>query len=115
MVFCGIVETEQIDLHPETDLDQLYSICLTKAKHEPKFYVYCDYDSEWVWEFWNTSKTDYERVKMCILDIAGECDDIDETLDVITEAFFRYFDDMLVVDKECECACGGVGCNNHLN
>ena len=115
MIFCGIVEAEQIDLHPEDDLDQTYSIALVKAKHEPKFYVYSDYDPTWVWEFWNMSKTDYERVKMCILDIAAECDDIETTLHVLSEAFIGYFDDMLALEEECECACGGAGCNNHLN
>ena len=115
MILCGIMEMEQIDLHPEIDLDQLHSIALIKAKHEPKFYVYSDYDSTWFWRFWNTSKTDYERVKMCIMDVANECDDIEETLNTLSATFLEYFDDMLVLEEDCECACGNAGCNNHLN
>ena len=114
MKLCGIIETEQIDLHEEDDLDQTYSIALTKAKHEPMFCVFSNYDPTWIWEFWNMSTTDYERVKMCILDIASDCEDIEETLYVLSNVFVECFGDMLV-EEECECTCGGTGCNNHLN
>lgn len=119
MIFDGIIETEQFDLRSETDPDQIYSIVLIKAKYEPKFYVCSDYDPTWMWKFWNMSTTDYERVKMCILDIASECDDFDSMLFTLNAIFVEYFDDMLVQEEEHECKCGsecgGTCCNNHLN
>ena len=114
MIFCGIMQTESIHLHEENDLDQVYSIDLTMAKHEPIFYVYSPYSEEWIWEFRYTSKTDYERVKMCIMDIAAECNGFEETLNTLTETFLEYFDDMLRPEEHV-CQCGNGSCSNHLN
>lgn len=114
MIFCGIMQTESVHLHEENDLDVVYSIELTTAKHEPKFYVYSPDNEEWLWEFWYTSRTDYERVKMCIMDIAAECNDFMETLNTLNEVFVEYFNDMLE-PKEHTCQCGNGNCGNHLN
>lgn len=114
MIFCGVMQIESIHLHEEHGLDQLYTIDLTMAKHEPKFYVSSTNDEEWFWEFRYTSKTDYERVKMCIMDVAADCNTFDETLDALSEVFFEYFDDMLTPDEHV-CQCGNGSCNNKLN
>ena len=116
MVFCGIIATEQIDLHPEENLNKTFSIGLTMDKHEPKFYVWCDYDRDWFWEFWYLSRTGYEKVKQCILDVSYECEDIDETLEILSEVFFEGFGEMLVDDDEEEiCQCESVSCSKYLN
>lgn len=114
MIFCGIVATEQIDLHPNDDLDKLYSIGITMDKHEPKFYIWCDYSKQWFWEFWYLSRTSYEKIKQCIIDVAFECSDIMETLDALTEVFLEYFDDILVVEEDID-QYGNGSCSNLLN
>lgn len=114
MIFCGVMQTESIHLHEENDLDQTYTIDLIMAKHEPKFYVCSYYNEKWFWEFRYTSKTDYERVKMCILDVAANCDSFMETLDILSGVFLEYFDDMLTPEEHI-CQCGNGNCNNHLN
>ena len=114
MIFCGIVETEQIDLHPDNDLDKLYSISLTMDKHEPKFYVWSDYNKQWFWEFWYLSKTNYEKIKYCIIDVASECNDIAETLNALTQVFFEYFDDVLVSEEDM-CQYENENCSSLLN
>ena len=108
MIFCGISQTETICLHEKNNLDQIYTIDIVLDLHEPKFYVYAYGNEEWMWEFKYTSKTDYERVKMCILDVAADCDDFTETLDALSGVFLEYFDDMFI-EEEYEC------CGNCLN
>ena len=77
--------------------------------------VYSSVSEEWFWEFWYTSKTDYERVKMCIMDIASECDSFAETLNTLNEVFLEYFDDMLIFEEEEKCQCENGSCSKHLN
>ena len=114
MIFCGVMQTESIHLHEKDDLDLTYMIDITMAKHEPKFYVYTPYDEEWFWEFRYTSKTDYERVKMCIMDVAAECDEFMEALDILSGVFLEYFEDMLTPEEHV-CQCGNGNCNAKLN
>lgn len=114
MIFCGVVATEQIDLHPNDDLDKIYSIGITMDKHEPKFYIWNDYSKQWFWEFWYLSRTSYEKIKQCIMDVASECSDITETLDALTEVFLEYFDDILVTEDDM-CQCEDVSYSNYLN
>lgn len=104
MIFCGVMQTESIHLHEEDNLDWVFAIDLTIAKHEPKFYVYTPEIDGWFWEFWYTSRTDYERVKMCIMDVAAECESAEETLDALSEVFLEYFESILVFEEdECQC------------
>ena len=114
MIFCGIMQTESVHLHEENNLDQTYMIDLTMAKHEPKFYVHSLNDEKWFWEFRYTSKTDYERVKMCIMDVADNCSTFAETLDMLSEVFMEYFDDMLRPEEHV-CQCGNANCSDKLN
>lgn len=114
MIFCGVMQTESMYLHEENDLDQVCVINLTMAKHEPKFYVHALDNDEWFWEFRYTSQTDYERVKMCIIDVAADCDGLIETLDALSEVFLEYFHDMLEPEEHV-CQCGNGSCSNKLN
>lgn len=114
MVFCGIIATEQIDLHPNDNLDKLHSIGITMDKHEPKFYIWSSDDREWFWEFWYLSRTDYERVKQCIIDVAYECDNINETLNTLNEVFLEYFSDMLTTEEDV-CQCENISYSSYLN
>lgn len=113
MVYCGSGYTENIIVHEEDARgvieNEVHSISLTTAVHEPKFYVTCCCSEEWVWEFYYTSKTDYERVKMCIIDMLYECNNMYELMSLLDEVFLEVFEDMLVEDEEVEC-CGNCLC-----
>lgn len=114
MIFSGIMQTESVHLYEENDLDQAYVINLTMARYEPKFYVHALDNDDWFWEFDYTSKTDYERVKMSIIDVIADCDSFMEALDTLSEVFLEYFDDMLAPEEHV-CQCGNGCCSNKLN
>ena len=114
MIFCGISQTESICLHEKNNLDQTDIIDITTDTHEPKFYVYACSNEEYMWEFRYTSKTDYERIKMCIIDVASDCDSLTETLDALSGVFLEYFDDILWSEEHVY-QCGNESCNNKLN
>ena len=80
MIFGGIMQTESIHLHEENNIDQTYVINITMARYEPKFYVHALDNDDWFWEFDYVSKTDYESVKMSIIDVIADCDSFMETL-----------------------------------
>lgn len=112
MVYCGSSYTENIIVHEENLQgiieDVAHCISLTTAAHEPKFCVTCCCNEEWMWEFYYTSKTDYERVKMCVMDMLYECNDMYQLMDLLDEVFLEVFEDMLV-EEEIEC-CGNCLC-----
>ena len=104
MLFCGISKSERIDLHPEENSNELWYIELTIDKHEPVFYVHAfdDNEVEWLWEFWYLSNTVYEKVKMCIIDIACEVKDMNMLLYTLNDVFHEYFEDLFVEEVECD-------------
>ena len=112
MVYCGESLTESIIMHKEelgkVIENESHCINITTSIHEPKFYVTCCCNEEWVWEFYYTSKTDYARVKMCIIDMMYECNNMYQLMDLLDEVFLEVFEDMLV-EEDCEC-CGNCLC-----
>ena len=114
MIFSGVVQSESIHLYEENDADKICTIGLTMASHEPKFYVNSLEHKDWFWEFRYTGKTDYERVKMCIMEVAAECDSIMETLDALSDVFLEFFSDMLEPEEHV-CHCGNGCCSHKLN
>lgn len=100
MEISGISETQMIHLCSETDRDKLYTVNITIAPDEPVFFVSTSVAPEWIWEFWYTSKTDYERVKQCIMDVVCTYDDILTILNVLSDNFTEYFTDMLKLEDD---------------
>lgn len=101
MIFCGVYESEILDFHPEDNLNELWSIELTTDKHEPIFYVIGhDGENEWIWEFWYASRTAYEKVKWCIIDVAYEIENISDLMHVLDEIFLEHFRELLVEEND---------------
>lgn len=111
MVFCSTMNEETILMHPEDDLNETHYINLIMSNHEPKFFVTCCCDEDWIWELYYTSKTDYDRVKWCIMDLLSECENMYQLMDLLDEVFVEVFADM-IVEEEYEC-CGE--CRSILN
>lgn len=104
MIYYGSNRTENIVMC-ESNGDDLHYVSLTMNLYEPKFCVTCCCNEEWIWEFYYTSMSDYEKVKICIIDALYECDSMYELMDLLDEAFLEIFKDILVIEEECEC-CG---------
>lgn len=103
MIFCGIYAEENIVVHPSNNPGESHFITIAMAKDDPHFTVTCCCDEDWEWKFWYTSKSDYERVKYCIMDAVASCDTMEELMDVLADDFEEYFDDMFVEEDEFEC------------
>jgi hypothetical protein len=83
---------------------------MTKAATKPTFFVTCCCDNEWVYEFYMDNNSDYERVKMTIMDTIVDCDSVEEVMDELSDIFEDGFYDILVEDDD-ECDCDG-DCDN---
>ena len=100
MEISGISETQMIYLCSETDRDKFYTINITIAPNEPVFFVSTSVMEEWTWEFWYTSRTDYEQIKQCIIDVACKYNDNFVVLNMLTMNFTKYFRDMLKLEDD---------------
>ena len=109
MVYCSTGSLERLFFHPNNNLEERHWVDLEMSNCGATFSVTMCCDDEWVWEFYYTSKTDYERVKMCIIDMLYECNNMYELMSLLDEVFLEVFEDMLVEDEEVEC-CGNCLC-----
>lgn len=107
MIYYGSNCVENIVMCNE-DSNELHYISLAMSLDEPKFFITCCCNEEWIWEFHYTSRSDYERIKMCIIDASYECNNMYELMDLLDGVFLEIFEDMIVI-KEYE------RCNNCLN
>ena len=104
MVYYGTETTERILLHSDCNTEDVHYISMTKLADVPTFVVNCCCDYEWEYEFYMDNNSDYERVKMMIMDVASEVDDIAELMDVLGGVFEDGFEDILV-KHECNGDC----------
>ena len=105
MVYYGTYTTEGIAIHPIGDPENMCFIELTKVADVPMFVVSCSHNKEWHHEFYIDNNSDYERVKMAIMEVAFDANSIDEVLNELTEIFKDGFDGILAKDEH-ECNCG---------
>lgn len=113
MIYCGTEAHELIILHPEDDVEQHAFVDMCKDAHDSTFTVLLYNENNFVdkWSFCLDSNTTYERVKLCIFDIADEVDTFEELYDCINEVFAEYFGDMFVdvdVDYDSCNGCSGL-------
>lgn len=103
MVYYGTETTDRILI------EDMHYITMTKLADIPAFVVRCCCDSDWEYEFYIDNNSDYERVKMMIMDAVSEADDMEDLMDMLSEVFEDGFDDILVrheCDGNCEhCTC----------
>lgn len=115
MVYHGTSVHELIQFHAIGDSD-LHFIEMMKAADEPTFSVTCCCDPDWYYEFYMDNNSDYERVKMTIMDELFDDQDIEELLDELSEIFEEVFEDILVEDDcDCDDCCAHCACNKYLN
>lgn len=113
MVYYGTSVIEAIEYIATSDPENIHYITLTKSADAPTFYVECCCDPDWYYEFVMESNSDYERVKMAIMDAVYDAECAGNLLADLTDLFESGFDDILLTDDDCECCCGM--CNKHLN
>lgn len=106
MVYYGTDIVEYIVFHPEGNYEDKHLIGMTKHSDAPIFTVDCCCDSEWHYDFWMENNSDYERVKLCIMEAVFECEDMDALMVVLSEIFEDGFEDILIKDKD-KCDCDG--------
>lgn len=102
MVYHGTSAHEVIQFHPIGYKNELHFIEMAKSANGPTFSVTCCCDPDWYYEFYMENNSDYERVKMAILDSVFNCDDVEELMDELSEIFEDGFEDILV-DDCCDC------------
>ena len=110
MVYHGTSAHEIIQFHMIGCPNDLHFIELTKSAVKPTFYVTCCCDPEWGYEFYMENNSDYERIKMVIMDALMDCDHMEELLCELSEIFEDGFEDILVED-DCDCGCN-FDCDN---
>ena len=113
MRYCQTYYTESIAVHPLDDIDNTQYVELVKYGDIPMFSVWTDDgEDEWFWEFEMFNPSDYERVKMNILDAIFECDTMLELAEALDAIFRNGFRDILVVGECVECD-GCEGCHKY--
>ena len=105
MVYYGTYTTERIAIHPIGEPECMCFIELTKLADVPVFAVSCSHSAQWYHEFYIDNNSDYERVKMAIMDVMFTAASISEVMDELTEIFKDGFDGILVKDDHV-CKCG---------
>jgi hypothetical protein len=99
MVYVGTYNTEYIHIREVGNPEEEHFISLEKSAHAPTFKVGCCCDQEWEYEFWMENNSDYERIKMTIMDAAFECDSMSELLNALSDMFMDGFEELLVAEK----------------
>lgn len=111
MTYSGTYAKEIIVVNPMNELHKAYFIELTKSAEEPVFWVACNYNEDWVWEFYLESNSDYERVKFAVMDMIFKCDTMTELLDTLGATFEDNFC-AVHAEKTNDCKCNGH-CEKH--
>ena len=109
MVYYGTDTVERIAFHPICEPECMNVIELAKLADTPMFVVTCDYDPNWRHEFYLDNNSDYERVKMNIMDVLFDAGSTDEALEKLTEIFEDGFTGILA-DNDHECKCEHCTC-----
>ena len=117
MVYYGTENTELIIFHGAGNPDDIHFIGMTKSCDVPTFSVKSCCDNDWGYEFYMDNNSDYERVKMTIMDAAFEAENMEELMKTLSEVFEDGFGSILVGEEEHECKCGNhcENCNNVLH
>lgn len=102
MVYYSSYATEGIVFHSKEDVDDFYIIALTKNLDGETFRVEVDFDDDWYWEF-EMIPGAYELVKHTVMDVAFECDNVDELLMELDSMIEDCFSEIVVCDDECNC------------
>ena len=102
MVYYGTQHSERIGFHAIADHENVHFIELTKSADEPTFIVTCCCKPGWYYEFMMENNSDYERIKLMVMDTMFNADDIDEMIDELSEIFEDGFSEILV-DHSCNC------------
>lgn len=117
MLYKGTNIMECIHIASEYDAENEYCINMMKVMDENVFYVTTDYDDDWYWAFYLDGVANYEMVKHAIMDVAFDCDDIEDYLDMLDCVFADTFETIIVeYEHECECGhdeCNGTCCDKH--
>ena len=115
MVYHGTSVHEMIQFQAIGDPD-FHFIEMIKSADEPTFSVICCCEPEWYYEFYMENNSDYERVKMTIMDEVFDCQDVEELLDELNDIFEEMFEDILVEDDcDCDDCCAHCECSKYLN
>lgn len=116
MIYHGTSTHEIIQFHTIGDCDMLHFIELSKSATKPTFYVTCCCDEDFIYEFYMENNSDYERVKMAILDSIFNCENVAELLEELSEIFEDGFEDILVEDCDgCDFDCDNCECCKYVN
>lgn len=110
MVYYGTETAELIMLHGEGDEASMHYIGMIKSPDIPTFTVESCCDNNWKYEFYVDNNSDYERVKMAIMETAFDCDTIEEVMEQLSEVFEDGFSDILV-QHECNGNCEHCTCH----
>lgn len=106
MIYCKTVEEERIVVHPMNDMRNHQFVELVKYGDENVFSVWVDDGKEeWIWEFYMTCPSDYERVKLSVFDSIYVCDTMLELAHTLDNIFNDGFETILIKDDEDECEC----------
>ena len=105
MIYHGTSKIENIIVHPYNDEKNHQVVSLIQYPDAPIFDVEVD-DGEdvWIWEFVMDSVSDYERVKLNIMETIFEVDDMRVLAEILDEIFEDGFADILLAD-DCDGDC----------
>lgn len=116
MVYSGTYAIEAIEFSYVSNPAEKHHIELIKFADTPTFGVSSCCGGDWYYEFLMEGNSDYERVKMAIMDTIFECETVEELLDELSGLFEDGFSDILIEDDDCD-ECNGCcgGCNKYMN
>lgn len=113
MIYHGTYASETIEFYTVSRPDIAHWIEMTKSADDPTFFVTCCCDPDWHYEFYMENNSDYERVKMTIMDAIFNCENPDALIDELSEIFEDGFMDILVENDGCDGDCDN--CSKYFN
>lgn len=104
MVYYGTNTSERIMIYPAGEQENMHFIEMTKFADAPMFSVTCCCDDDWGYLFWMENNSDYERVRLTIMDCIFDCEDMDALIRILSETLEDGFASILV-EEECDGDC----------
>lgn len=101
MIYHGTYAKETIVVHPNNDERNYQFIDIIKDANMPIFFVQIEDDGDlWTWNFQMINNSDYERVKLNIMETIFKINNMKQLIEILDNIFTDGFADILINDTD---------------
>lgn len=109
MVFNGMLKTEALFFHLESDKNEVHFIEMERDCDEGVFSVRTCCSNDWEWKFYDEA-SNYELVKHAIFDVAFDSHNIGDFIENLDRIFEDIFKEIVAWECECDGNCEHCSC-----